>query len=239
MPFRATFVFLLAILCLSAVLVGCQQRQVTQFLMEVTREVTREVTVVVIATDTGLQTISSPAPTSTATATATITATTSIEVAFTNTPSPTLDIFPTPVVAQIIVAEQAFENGRMFYIQPQDEIWVMIYENEEGTSGQWRFYPNTWQEGMTEFDTSIAPPEGRYQPERGFGMLWRDNVAVRDALGWALDTEYGHVTNYEFHAGGMIVNNAYVAGPGYHVLMSRDGFNYVFQQSDGSWQRQS
>lgn len=236
MPFRATALFLLAMLSLAIILVGCQQRQVTEFLMEVTREVTREVTVIVIATSTGAEITSSATPIA---PTPTLPITTSAPLPASQTPSPTLDIFPTPVVAQIIVAEQPFENGRMFYIQPQDEIWVMIYENAEGTSGQWRFYPNTWQEGMTELDTSIAPPEGRYQPERGFGMLWRDNVAIRDALGWALDTEYGHVTNYEFHAGGMIVNNAYVAGPGYHILTSRDGFNYVFQQSDGTWQRQS
>ncbi len=235
MPFRATALFLFAMLCLTVILVGCQQRQVTEFLMEVTREVTREVTVIVVATDTNAQVVSSATPTPPPT----IPVATSTSVPATHTPSPTLDIFPTPLLAQIIVAEQPFENGRMFYIQPQDEIWVMIYENAEGTSGQWRFYPDTWEEGMTELDTSIAPPEGRYQPERGFGMLWRDNVAVRDALGWALDTEYGHVTNYEFHAGGMIVNNAYVAGPGYHILTSRDGFNYVFQQSDGTWQRQS
>jgi len=237
MRFRANFFFLMIILCLGVMLAGCQERQVTQFLMEVTREVTREVTVVVMVTESGTQAINAVPPTPSATVTAT--STVPSVVIPTNTPNPTADIFPTPLVAQIIVAEQVFEHGRMFYIQPQDEIWVMIYENAEGTSGQWRFYPNTWEDGMTELDTSIAPPEGRYQPERGFGSLWRDNTAIRDALGWALDTEYGHVTNYEFHAGGMISNNVYVAGPGYHVLTSRDGFNYIFQQSDGTWQRQS
>ncbi|PJF32396.1 MAG: hypothetical protein CUN52_01895 [Phototrophicales bacterium] len=235
MRFRVTIFFLGILLWLGMILVGCQQRQVTQFLMEVTREVTREVTVIVVATDANGQSVSS-LPSSTPTLT--ITPSSTPEIITSNTPAPTPDIFPTPVVAQIIVAEQAFENGRMFYLQPKDEIWVMIYADASGTSGQWRFYPNTWTEGMSELDTSIAPPTGRYQPERGFGKLWRENASVRDALGWALDTEYGHVTHYEFHAGGMIVNNTYVAGPGYHVLTSRDGFNYIFQQSDGTWQRQ-
>mgnify|MGYP001251386164 FL=1 len=236
MRFRATRLFLGIFLGLGIILVGCQQRQVTQFLMEVTREVTREVTVVVFATNSNGQQSNSATPTPSATATHTPMATP--EIGATNTPAPTPNIFPPPVVAQIIVAEQLFENGRMFYLQPRDEIWVMIYSDETATYGQWRFYPNTWTEGMTELDTSIAPPEGRYQPERGFGKLWRENTNVRDSLGWALDAEYGHVTNYEFHAGGMIVNNEYVAGPGYHILTSRDGFNYIFQQSDGTWQRQ-
>jgi len=235
MRFRVTL-FLLAILSLSALLVGCQERQVTQFLMEVTREVTREVTVVVMVTENGTQAISSATPPPSATAIATNSPI--VATPTTDTLNPSVASMPTPIVTQIIVAEQVFENGRMFYIQPQDEIWVMIYADEAGTSGQWRFYPNSWEDGMTELDTSIAPPEGQFQPERGFGKLWRENVAVRDALGWALDTEYGLVTNYEFHAGGMISNNEYVAGPGYHILTNRDGFNYVFQQSDGTWQQQ-
>lgn len=238
MRFRATRLFLGILFGLGIILVGCQQRQVTQFLMEVTREVTREVTVVVFATDTNGQSQTADLATPTPSATATPTPTATAEIGETSIPAPTLDIFPTPAVAQIIVAEQAFEHGRMFYLQPRDEIWVMIYSDDTATYGQWRFYPDTWSEGMTELDTSISPPEGRYQPERGFGKLWRENASVRDSLGWALDAEYGHVTSYEFHAGGMIVNNEYVAGPGYHILTSRDGFHYVFQQSDGTWQRQ-
>lgn len=236
MRLDATRSFLGIILMLCVILVGCQPRQVTQFLMEVTREVTREVTVIVLVTDANFQNAPPLTPTFTVTPPPTPTAT--IAISATNTPTPTPNIFPTPVLAQIIVAEQPFEHGRMFYLQPRDEIWVMIYSDATGTYGQWRFYPNTWAEGMNELDTSIAPPEGRYQPERGFGKLWRENAQVRDSLGWALDTEYGHVTNYEFHAGGMIINNEYIPGPGYHILTSRDGFNYIFQQSDGTWQRQ-
>ncbi|HRF97250.1 MAG TPA: hypothetical protein PLZ51_18705, partial [Aggregatilineales bacterium] len=63
MRFRANFFFLMIILCLSIVLAGCQERQVTQFLMEVTREVTREVTVVVMVTESGTQAINAVPPT--------------------------------------------------------------------------------------------------------------------------------------------------------------------------------
>src|SRR5689334_4849991 len=40
--------------------------------------------------------------------------------------TPTFDPFPTPTVSQIQVAEQVFEHGRMMWIQPRKQIWVMV-----------------------------------------------------------------------------------------------------------------
>jgi hypothetical protein len=43
-----------------------------------------------------------------------------------------------------------------------------------------------FEEGMPETSPEYDnPPEGLYQPRRGFGMLWRSNAAVRDRVGWA------------------------------------------------------
>jgi hypothetical protein len=30
-----------------------------------------------------------------------------------------------------------------------------------------------------------------YQPQRGFGLVWREEPTIRDRLGWALATESG------------------------------------------------
>jgi hypothetical protein len=45
-----------------------------------------------------------------------------------------------------------------------------------------------------ESDPSIEPPPGRYQPIRGFGMVWREQPGVRDRLGWAVEPETGYET---------------------------------------------
>src|SRR5262245_48063459 len=50
----------------------------------------------------------------------------------------TPNLFPTPTLGQIQVAEQQFEHGRMFWIQPRKQIWVM-YDDGSG-SGKWEVY---------------------------------------------------------------------------------------------------
>jgi hypothetical protein len=46
-----------------------------------------------------------------------------------------------------------------------------------------------------ESDPSIVPPEGYYQPVRGFGKLWREEL--RSALGWALAPERSYTAQYQ------------------------------------------
>jgi hypothetical protein len=152
--------------------------------------------------------------------------------AFTPTPS----LFPTVTASQIQVAEQRFENGRMFWLQPTNQIWVMTHEPDDPTNGQWTVYDDTFVEGQQEFDPRIVPPEGLLQPERGFGKLWRQNPEIKDALGWALETEFGHVTRYEYHPAGTVENQTYVKAPGYHILFSLWGESYRFNEADGTWQ---
>lgn len=231
------------VITLSALLVllivaACEGPPPTQFVIEVTREVTREVTVVVVATEVpdgevveateetdGNGIIVDPA----------LSVTDASGEA--EAPPATPDAFPTPVQNQIIVAEQTFQRGRMFYLQPAQQIWVMIEDDEDEDRGVWTFHPDTWEEGLPEFDPTIIPPEENlYQPMRGFGKLWRENEAIQAALGWAVETEYGHVTDYEFHAGGEIDSSGeYVRGPGYHLVRSRSGDNFMFNEVNGTW----
>jgi len=151
--------------------------------------------------------------------------------------TPTLDPFPRPTDYGIIVAEQVFEHGRMFYIQMNGRIWVMVNDDEDGTSGIWTAYADTWTEDMPEFDPNIRPPDGLKQPTRGFGKLWRDNPDVREALGFAYDSEYGHWSRYTFEAGEMVEtdNGDMVEQPGTHTLSSWYGGVYIFNEADGTW----
>lgn len=108
-------------------------------------------------------------------------------------------------------AEQIFEHGRMIWLQeiPSENdgwgkaqgptIYVLYnyYINGESTGGQSQKFDDTWTSDEQESDPSIVPPEGLYQPIRGFGKVWRNNPEVRERLGWALAPERGYDGAYQ------------------------------------------
>jgi len=220
------------IIVLLLALVACQGPPPTQYLLEVTREVT----VVVVATPTpegNIEAESVPDANNAVTSTPQPNPTQTPVVLSTEVTSDTA--LPNPIVNAVTVAEQRFENGRMFYLRPTDEIWVLEF-GDDSSSGTWTIHPDAFEEGMPEFDPNIEAPEGLFQPERGFGKLWRENADVGDGLGWALGAEQGHVTTYSYIYGGEINdNNVYVQGPGYHTLDSIHGGTFIFDESDSTW----
>jgi hypothetical protein len=146
-------------------------------------------------------------------------------------------LFPTPTFNRIYVAEQTFENGRMFWLEPIDQIWVMVQNANDKRSGMWMVFNDAFAEGDQEFDPSIDPPEGFLQPERGFGQLWRDNDEVRNGLGWATQGEIGHVSDYQYQPSGSVVDGEFVSEPGYHTLTSGYGNKvFRFNEVNGTWQ---
>lgn len=142
--------------------------------------------------------------------------------------------FPTPTNREIYVAEQVFQRGRMLWLEPTGQIWVLI-ETEPGV-GLWQVYEDTFVEGQVEFDPAIVPPEGLYQPVRGFGQVWRGNPEVRDGLGWGVETELGFVTPYEYQPAGEVVEGEFIAAPGFHFLRSFYGDWLRFNEVNGTWQ---
>lgn len=167
------------------------------------------------------------------------TATSSLPPTNTLVPSPApTDLppnFPTPVRAPIQVAEELFEHGRMFWVGATQQIWVLKIVGEG--YGTWEVYEDTFVDGEPENDPNLVPPDGRYQPQRGFGKLWRESGNLREELGWGVTPEFGYVSNYEYHAGGSIdANGSYVPGPGYHILFSLGGELFRFNEADGTWQ---
>lgn len=86
-------------------------------------------------------------------------------------------------------AFQPFANGTMIWASENDEEPAMIYVfNSDGT---WQRYEDLWREGdMGSAD--LTPPAGQLEPERGFGLVWREQLGGPDApLGWALQREAG------------------------------------------------
>jgi hypothetical protein len=85
----------------------------------------------------------------------------------------------------LILVEQPFEGGRMLWWAGNYGRRIFIlYED-----GSAQPLADDWQEGETESDPTLVPPEGKYQPVRGFGKVWREHSEVRAKLGWALAPE--------------------------------------------------
>lgn len=154
-------------------------------------------------------------------------------------PSPTAlpQGYPTPVVGQVYVAEQAFQRGRMIWLEPVKQIWVLT--SDENENHVWLVYNDTWEEGMPEADPNLQPPEpGLQQPIRGFGQLWRENPDVFQLLGWAVDPEFGFVSRYEFHHGGRIdTTGSYIQEPGYHILEAYNGDILRIDETTRTWEK--
>jgi len=85
----------------------------------------------------------------------------------------------------------------MFWLQEPGEIWAM---SPSPLTGQyyWHRLPDLWSESQPESDPKLHPPDGRFQPVRGFGVAWRLGGGAygpqRDDLGWAVDQEHGFDT---------------------------------------------
>ncbi|UCC63552.1 MAG: hypothetical protein JSV36_00390, partial [Anaerolineae bacterium] len=95
-------------------------------------------------------------------------------------------------------AEQHFEGGVMIWVE--NTIWVeeqkrifVLYDDDQ-PSPKWRTFTDEWDEDEPNGDPTIVPPDGLYQPVRGFGKVWREHAQVRDRLGWAVDQETGFNT---------------------------------------------
>ena len=80
----------------------------------------------------------------------------------------------------------------MLWLQSDGRILV-LYDDHT-----WETYADTWTVAEPEEDATLAAPEGRFQPKRGLGKVWRDNAAVRERLGWALAPEQGFSSADQF-----------------------------------------
>jgi hypothetical protein len=150
-------------------------------------------------------------------------------------PTAAPDPSPTLTVAQVQVAEQVYENGRMMWIQPVQQIWVMVGDSEKG--GSWIRYQDTFVEGQDPAtDPALEPPPERFQPERGFGKLWRENEDVREALGWAVTPEFGYISQYEYQPGGTLAGETFILGDGEHKLFSLNGEPFLFHEDTQTWE---
>ncbi len=90
-------------------------------------------------------------------------------------------------------AEQPFERGAMVWVGALDRIYVFYHDD----SPAWSAFVDEFDEEEPTDDPNLTPPTGRYQPVRGFGLVWRTYPDVRARLGWGLAPEAGYVTTWQ------------------------------------------
>jgi hypothetical protein len=101
-------------------------------------------------------------------------------------------------------AEQTFVNGFMFWRGDRSLVYALY------SDGKWQSFVDTWAAPQDEWDVSIVPPAGFFQPKRGFGQVWREQfvqpgVTVRDKLSWASTEERGLNASWQGYTGGLML----------------------------------
>jgi hypothetical protein len=104
-------------------------------------------------------------------------------------------------------AMQEFESGWMFWRRDKGRIIYVLFDNGR----KWERFQDPYIDGQP-VNIDCQPPEDRDRPERGFGMIWRDELGgcaeAVQSIGWGKGRE-GHVgaVVQEFDAGVMIMLN--------------------------------
>jgi hypothetical protein len=81
--------------------------------------------------------------------------------------------------------QQIFEHGFLMWVEKTDTI---IFSNFEGF--EYGFETDTFDPDVDpDSDPTLTPPAGLLQPTGRLGKFWRENLAVRELLGWAVGVE--------------------------------------------------
>ncbi len=123
-------------------------------------------------------------------------------------------------------AVQRFEHGFMIWLDRLDLIYV--FHQDPATDKVIDIYftfTDPWESNLPEDDPTITPPDGYYQPKRGFGMVWRGAVddetideQVRGLLGWATGPETAFESYYQGNTVGKYPS-AYILGPDGEIIV--------------------
>ena len=97
-------------------------------------------------------------------------------------------LYATPKLIQD--AEQAFENGHMFW--RDDNRYIYVVHEQGALAGTYQVFEDEWEEGDPEFSCVATAPAGRVQPKRGFGLVWCKLGGPAAAIGWGLEEEAGY-----------------------------------------------
>jgi hypothetical protein len=149
----------------------------------------------------------------------------------TNTPTPSPTPSPTPCGLQphpalmdawnrgrlgcaqdgavmVWAAWEPFERGYMLWRSDSYDVHILYYQDGTNPSaGSWGLWYLDW-DGSNPGGIGLAPPQGRLEPVRGFGWVWREHLDGPDGpLGWALEPEKGFCARVQTFESGIIVGS--------------------------------
>lgn len=105
-----------------------------------------------------------------------------------------------------------------------DVVYVLLHDATK-VGGTWQAFADTFAAGQPE-SAGHVPPSGLYEPVRGFGKVWREQLGgerIPPSIGWAIEPEQGMDTaQYQDFQGGTL------------LFSPRLGTVFVLF-SDGSW----
>ncbi len=109
---------------------------------------------------------------------------------------------------------EPFERGQMLWLSDSRQIYVLAAD------GTYMAFVDTWQEGQPA-GGFYTPPQNRFEPARGFGLVWREQLGgPRAQIGWATAPESLRPADIQNFDGGL-------------AYRAQDG-NLIFT-SDGRW----
>jgi LysM repeat protein len=113
-------------------------------------------------------------------------------------------------------AFQPFERGFMIWLPAQDFIEPTIYVFFD--DGRVSLVRDRWSPDLPDEDPDLSPPDGLYQPVRGFGLAWREEPGLRESLGWATAPESNYEVTYQGQARESIPGIYYMRAPDGRIL---------------------
>ena len=123
---------------------------------------------------------------------------------------------------------QPFERGLMLWTQEGGRTYVLIDDGSPFMPVQ--IVSDPLGLPLPEADPSLAPPEGRYQPLRGFALFWRNLVPghewVRERLGWATAPETAYSGFYQCNTATGEAARCYINGPRDEIIALAGGAPY-------------
>jgi hypothetical protein len=117
---------------------------------------------------------------------------------------------PGAAYRNVPAAVEPFERGYMIWIDLGSEgkkIYVLYLSQQPGDFGPpppyYGVHDDTWAENQPA-NAGLTPPPGLYEPQRGFGKVWRE-YAWREKLGWATAPEQAEQATFQRFSTGAVL----------------------------------
>jgi hypothetical protein len=120
---------------------------------------------------------------------------------------------------------QPFEHGLMVW--PQEPGRTIVFLDDGSPFKPYVYVSDPLGLPFPDPDPSIVPPEGLYQPERGFALFWRGLVPgsewVRQRLGWATAPETAYSAFWQCNTATAEAARCYFNGPRDELIAYTNG----------------